>query len=94
VSDLLPRSYKQVHSIFSHILDCLVRDLNYGPWLVTLSWTDKLTSLKIEVGEEMSPKTSNKTVRKCPLSSHALCQCPLILNSSLFSSKTLITAES
>jgi hypothetical protein len=25
----------QVHSLSSHLFDCLVRDLNYGPWLVT-----------------------------------------------------------
>jgi hypothetical protein len=37
VPDLLfPRSYWQVHSLSSHLLDCLVRDLNYEPWPVTV----------------------------------------------------------
>jgi hypothetical protein len=31
VSDLYPCTVWQVHSLSSHLLDCLVRDLNYGP---------------------------------------------------------------
>jgi hypothetical protein len=35
VPDLYPCSYRQLHSLSSHFPDCLVRDLNYGPWPVT-----------------------------------------------------------
>jgi hypothetical protein len=38
VSDLFLCSYWQLNSLISYLLDCLARDLNYGPWPVTLHY--------------------------------------------------------
>jgi hypothetical protein len=47
MSDLYPCSNWQVHSLSTHFLDCLVKDLNYGPWLITAHWSSDYISCHV-----------------------------------------------
>jgi hypothetical protein len=56
---MFPLSYCQVHTLFLHNLDCLVQDLNYGPWPVTLIFGFVNFTEYKKVHTYLSPKMSS-----------------------------------
>jgi hypothetical protein len=63
---LFPSSYWQMHSLSSHLFDCLVRDLNYEPWPVTTACINIWKTYHVRLHVQYSfPEDEHKTLETC-----------------------------